>query len=223
MYVYGQTIESFEGELVYLVSVDMEVEDSLFANKVLDKMKKDGSLYDTLKVYYKDGEYRKELIGTNSNLITVVYKKSTNEIFKNNSKDKFMYIKDASLVEDNDYKIKFVEGNDTILGYKCKEIVITSEYGKETIYYSEKMLPISSEYFSSHKSDCLNIITRMGYLPLERRTEMIFMGFKITKKLIKINERELDSSLFEIPKLKKAPHNMRKMFKHTDLEIMEID
>ncbi|MCE7991430.1 MAG: DUF4412 domain-containing protein [Roseivirga sp.] len=94
---------------------------------------------------------------------------------------------EAAEKENPEMKIEELDGGKTILGYKCKEALITNPDTGDTqrVFYTEK-LEIEHKDFKSLKG-----------FPLEYQTSQ--QGMKLKMTVIEITKKKLPASHFEVP------------------------
>jgi hypothetical protein len=205
----------FEGELIYYH--DMKINSQNYSET--------RNFYDTLTLTYKNKNYIK--LTNKKNYEKILFIDSLRKVYVI-YKDNLSKSKNLSMNEDNlDFgklynrenshfgKIISVSKSDTILkfdktNYKLKKLFVEREYGNETYVYSD-----SKEF---KLTDNRNILRNIGeqihleqiaselknsilyYYKLEVKNADLYEEYK----LVKINNMEIESSVFEIPEHKDA-------------------
>ncbi|MGX1928874.1 hypothetical protein [Flagellimonas sp. 2504JD4-2] len=207
--------KTFEGELIYHHNMKMN-------SQIYSKSR---NFYDTLTITYKDKNYIK--LTNKKNYEKILFIDSLRKIYviykDNLSKSKKLSMNEDNLNFGKLYnrknshfgKIVSSSKSDTILNfdkkdYELKKLFVEREYGNETYVYS------NSEEFKL--SDNRNILRNIGeqihpeQIASELKNSILFFYKLDVKnadlyeeyKLVKINNKEIENRVFEIPEHKDA-------------------
>jgi len=227
-FTFGQ---SFEGKLTFKVDFDIKTQKigdfEITKDKVIEKMKKDGEYFDTVIVTLKDGNYIKE--DNSSSEKKVIYKSDLNKIYTLQKDFEYVVITDANKRNAMDLglgepKIEKIDSLKVINGINCKLLKLTWKgIGQEFLYYNSENVKIDSDLFINHKFEYFNDILKVtNSYPLEiNRVINNFTSIKMT--LVSISKEEIEDSIFELPKFKKAEKDYAEMMLNmTGSEVMKI-
>lgn len=181
----------FEGIIVYSISVNsnnLEV----FSNEELRN-----NFGDTVTFYYKAGKYRMSFNG--KDLSEVYYLSDKNNEYTLRKGIDTLFYGNCSVKNDELKDVDEVKNVDTILGYSCDRIkVIGDKYSRtytystslylDPIHYENYVLGFANEYYSQAKAPFL-AYTYEGRV------------FSTRYRASRIEEKQLDDKLFELPEL----------------------
>lgn len=175
----------FEGKITY--SINYLSHSPMIPEKSLTQYMGDRQEY-----YIKGGDYKSVLHG--AILEWQLYINKENKIYSKLSN--FPEIKEDDGSEDNDEVIKSAirKNADTVLGYQCDELTLTSSSGVQKYYFSSK-LPVDPSLYKKHKFGNWATYTRIAKaVPLKMiiQTE----AFTVESVAIEISPQKLDASFF---------------------------
>jgi hypothetical protein len=223
--VYAQ---SFEGTLTYLA--DLEVSESLSKmgvtkQRLIDKMKKEGTWSDTVKIVYKEGNYY-TLVGKKPKSWTI-YKAETNKIYTMQDGDAsdICTVTDASIDLEATMtgKMPTVQKLDTsvvIDGVNCTIVRVKWKSGNYDYYYNATKLGVTPTVFAKHVYDgWAEFLKISNALPLKIvKTTKGMMSVTLT--LVSSKTEKIDHKLFTIPTL--ISDETLNMTKLKNKEVMRI-
>jgi len=212
---FSSTDKVFEGELIYHHDMKMKSK----------KYSESRKFYDTLTITYKDKNYIK--LTNKKNYEKILFIDSLRKIYviykDNLSKSKHLSMNEDNLnfgklynrENSNFGKIVSLSKSDTILNFdkkncELKKLFVEREYGSETYVYSD-----SKEF---KLTDNRNILRNIGeqihpeQIASELKNSILFYYKLDVKnadlyeeyKLVKINNKEVENDVFEIPEHKDA-------------------
>ena len=187
--IYAQNGD-FEGSIEYSirqVAKNEQIDITLYENAF-------GTSYTS---FIKKGSY-KQVYKSASTIDWLVYDNNSNRYyFKQPNKDT-IYFTDCSKEPDK-YIVKETTLEETILGYTCHSLEVSSSEQKQTIFYAPE-LKLNPDYFAQHKCYAYNLIAKYCksvYLKYILETESVIATYEATK----INKHKLDDSIFQLPDL----------------------
>ncbi|SHH21518.1 hypothetical protein SAMN04488109_3201 [Chryseolinea serpens] len=222
--------QSFEGTLVYKADYEVTVSEKMKASgitaeKIIDRMKSDGSYIDTVKSTYKKGNYRSEM---NSHPSTwVIYRNDANKLYTFQDGE----AKDICTVTDMSIDLEFqLTGKKPVItkldttvnvgGTPCEVVRVKWQSGSYDYYFNKTKNAIDptlyakhvydgwADYLSIAKALPIKIVKRVGKLSV------------ITLTLVAQKTGPVDDALFKIPKL--AEDKDLNMIKMPGSEMMRI-
>jgi len=184
--------QNFEGSIEYRIKYTPKT------NSIIEKdlIKSAG---DFTKTYYKNGYY---LDLCDSQFMSYqLFRYDKNAIFHKKRLDSDTLVKTNTIAKKNEkFKYKIYKKTDTILGYLCDKLIITSSDVKTTYYYSNK-LSIDPKYYKNltvlNKNKIVEIM-KSCYLRFIHENEY-FIADMIA---VKVKREDLDDKIFEIPNYK---------------------
>ena len=222
----GRT-QSFEGTITYSVEFEMKGEFVNLKDQIFEKLRNEGGYYDTMKVYIKQGRYKK--VDNSLNQKSVIFLPDQNKIYSLEEESEFVAIIDASKIAAinlnfpepdlvNVDSIKFING------IPCDILKLSWEnLGEEWYFFNKETAVIEPSLYADHNYEYLNkVLSSTGSYPLEMVKSMNnVMSIRMT--LVSIEGGELSDDLFSIPELKKANKKMTKMMDNiTGTQVMKI-
>jgi hypothetical protein len=206
--LFGQ---SFEGTLVYKTDFKFQISKKmaqmgLTEEMMKEKMKQDGSLTDSVKTIYKQGDY---ISYTNFNPQSwSVYKQKDNKLYSFQSGED----SDICTVTDVAIDLEFqMTGNkqtvaklDTIAeinGMKCEAVRVKWKTGTYDYYYNSSFLKVDSKLYVNHIydgwADFLKISNSLPIKIVKSTKGLATVTYTLTRHA----EEKVDPKLFVIPKL----------------------
>src|ERR1700754_2172572 len=129
--------QNFEGEMILKNSFTSKL--PALTNARLE------ALVGTRQEYFiKDGDYKS--LSNGSMIAMQLYDKQSNRIYNKRPNSDTLYWLDASVNTDNVTKFEIKKNAETVLGYPCDAIVLTTRSGTMTLYYNAKFKLDSSAY-----------------------------------------------------------------------------
>lgn len=203
---YGQ---SFEGTLTYVSDIEISekiAKMGMTKQKLFDKMKKEGTLSDTIKTSYKLGSYCTYL--NNNQKSRSIYNGTTNKIYslQDGESSDICTVIDAAI--DLEFtmtgKAPTVEKLDTTIavnGINCNVVRIKWKSGTYDYYFNSAKLNVTPSLFAKHTYDGWAVFLQFSNaLPLKivKTTKGLVT---ITLTLLAIKQEPIDEKLFSIPNL----------------------
>lgn len=220
--------QSFEGKLTYIV--DFEVSEKmakmgLSKQMLRDKMKEDGSWSDTIKVFYKQGNYY-TLLKTKPKTWNI-YKADVNKIYSMQDGDAsdICSVTNASIDLESTItgKMPIISKVDTTVnvnGTPCSLVLVKWKSGTYRYYYNTTKLNVNPDLFSKHVYDgWAEFLKISNALPMKIEKSVGGM-MTVTMALSSFKAEAVDEALFLIPKL--APDSDLNMIKLANVEMMRI-
>jgi hypothetical protein len=220
--------QSFEGVLTY--STDFDVSEKLLKmgltkQKMLDKMKKEGSWSDTIKISYKKGNYY--TLYYNNPKSWSIYKADKNKIYSMQAGEAsdICTVTDASI--DLEFtmtgKMPTINKLDTIVnvnGVNCSIIRVKWNSGIYDYYYNQTKFNVDPILFSNHIFDGWAEFLKISKaLPVKIvKTTKGMMTISMT--LISSSIEVVDEKIFSIPNLL-TDKNLN-IVKKANVEVMRI-
>jgi len=219
--------QSFEGIVKYLVEFEIKSHNQEIKEKVVEKLKSEGSYFDTLKIYFKEGKYKK--VNNAIKAKSTIYLPEENKLYFLEKGFEYVTVLDAdnpSTIKSSypEPEIQILDSIKEVNGIRCNLLKLKiDKLGEEYYAYNHKHIPINPELFIKHKYENLNLIlnSTKSY-PLEFTTGI--NGFvKIRMSFISIEKTMLSDELFEIPGLVKAEKKVSKLMNQiTNGQLMKI-
>jgi hypothetical protein len=222
--------QSFEGTLTYAaeykfnVSPDME-KMGVTKEKLIEKMIKEGTWSDSIKVTYKQDNY---IIYTDfSPAAWSIYRGQTNRIysFKENDTAGVCIVTDASIDLEQQMKgIKPVTANTGITvdinGWMCELVRVIWKSGSYDYYYQPSTFKIDPALYANHISEGWAGYLQISHaLPIKIMKSINGVG-TVTLTLSTFKEETVDDKIFEIPEL--IPDSGLNALKIANREVMRI-
>lgn len=220
--------QSFEGTLKY--TTDFQFSEKMekmgvTREMIREKMQEEGTWSDTIRIIYKNGNYRTEL---NSNPRSwSIYKPESNKIytFQEGEASGICTVTDAGADYESTLsgKLPRIEKQDTtvvINGRNCEVVTVKWKSGTYSYYYEKGYLQVDPKLFKAHIYDGWSEFLQLsGALPVRIVKEVNGMS-TATMDLVSATPETIDIKLFDIPKLKPDPE--LNMMKIGNREIMRI-
>lgn len=206
--LFGQ---SYEGTLVYKTDFQFQISEKMAKMGITEemmkeKMKKEGTLTDSIKTSYKQGDY---ITYTNfSPQSWSIYKQQTNKLYSFQDGE----ASDICTVTDVSIDLEFqMTGNkptiqkfDTIVdidGRKCEIVRVQWKSGTYDYYYDSSFLKVDFKLFEKHIYDgWADFLKISNSLPIKIVKSVKGLS-TVSLTLIRHTEETIDPKLFEIPKL----------------------
>jgi hypothetical protein len=220
--------QSFEGTLTYVS--DFEVSEKLAKmgmtkQMLLDKMKKDGSLIDTIRISYKSGDYYTLL--NNNPKSWAIYRADSNRIYsmQDGEASNICTVTDASI--DLEFtmtgKMPTVVKLDTTVnvdGVICSIVRVKWKSGNYDYYFNSAKLTVNPTFFAKHIYDgWAEYLKISNSLPLRIVKSTLGM-MTHTMTLVSAKTEVIDEKIFLIPTL--IPDKDLNIVKVANREIMRI-
>ena len=181
---YGQT---FEGEIIYSNHFTSKIQN--FTDEQLGKM------IGTKQEYFiKDGNYKSFLNG--QSVTMQLYDYRTNRLYNKTVKTDTLYWFDASINTDGVISFEIKRNADTILGNQCDAIIMKTQTGTTTIFYTTQYKVDGKAYVNHNYSNWAFYTLKTGALPL--KTIMETSSFKMESVAIEIKPMKLGEDYFKI-------------------------
>ena len=223
--------QSYEGTLVYKTEFVFQLSEKMKQMGVTEemmkeKMRKEGSMPDSIKTCYKQGDY---ISYTNFTLASwSVYKSKENKLytFQEGDASDICTVTDVSvdLEEQMTGNKTVIEKLDTLVdfnGIKCEVVRVKWKTGKYDYYYNDSFLKVDYRLFQNHVYDrWADYLKIAGALPVKIVKSVKGIA-TVTFSLIRHAEEPIDAHLFEIPKLVKDEE--LNLIKVANREIMRIE
>lgn len=199
--------QSFQGTLTYVT--DFELSEKVKAmgitkESLLDKMIKEGSWSDTVRMTYKQGNYY--CLPNKEPKSFSIYKAETNKIYMIDEETGICKIKDASI----DYEFQLtghkpvIKKLDTVVvinGNKCDVVRVKWDGEEYHYYYNPLKLKVNPELFSRHLYDGWAEFLKISKALPVRLVKVTKGMMTVTMTLVDVKEKEVNSNLFKIPAL----------------------
>ena len=225
--LFGQ---SFEGTLVYNLQYQFKISDKLAKmgmteEKLIARMKQDGSWSDSVKTMYKQGDY---ITYSNSNPQSwSVYKSEINKLyaFQEGEASDICTVTDASIdleFQMTGQKPSIVKLDTTaqINGMTCEVVQVKWKTGIYEYWYHPGTLPVDPKLFEKHIYDgWADYLKISKALPI-RIVKKVKGLATVTFTLAAQRAGKIDENLFKIPKL--VSDKDLNAFKMANTEIMRI-
>ena len=107
---------------------------------------------------------------------------------------------------DEAVKYEIQKNKAEILGYKCDALVVQTNTGNATYYFSKKV-KVNPKHYENHQyGNWALVMEQAKSLPL--KIEMETPQFTLVSEAVEIKEMELDSDFFDLPNVpaKKSPY-----------------
>ena len=161
-----------------------------------------GQLYSLQKYFYKGDTYKSE-VGEETRKTFQVFKPKEKKLYTwQQNADTAVWVS-SEQYSDKIKEVKQLEGEEDVLGIKCKKIVIISTLGETCYWYHPNKFKIDYETFKTHIygnwSEYLKIAKA---LPL--KYEIKSKIFHIVTTGIEVKELKINDSEFDLPLFKKV-------------------
>jgi hypothetical protein len=222
--------QSFEGTLTYKaeykfnVSAEMEKR-GVTKQKLIEKMKNEGTWSDSLRVTYKQDNY---IMYTDfSPMAWSIYKGETNKIysFRENDTAGICIVTDASIdLEQHMRGIKPITANTgltvDINGWMCELVRVIWKIGSYDFYFQPATFNIDPALYAKHISDGWAGYLQISHaLPIRIVKTITDVG-TVTLTLSSYKEEKVDENIFNIPEL--VPDKELNAIKIANRELMRI-
>lgn len=189
LFVSFLSAQNFEGKITYSLNC-----------KSKNPKKTDAELnlkYGTLNEFYiKDGNYKS--IENNQNYEWNLYISKQNKLYRKYPKDKVVGIRDCATTYEYPSKIRLTQDSVLILGYTCREMIITYKCVTYKFYYSTA-ISMDPVFFENNNFEAwYEFLSRSGALPLKVIQEKD--DYIMTKEAIKVEKTKLNNSVFILAK-----------------------
>lgn len=219
--------QPFEGRITYSVEFEMKGEFSKLKDQIFEKMINEGSYYDTVRVYIKNGKYKK--MDNSTNQKAVIYSSEQNKIYSLQKGSEYVAVIDANKTASMNLNfpkptMAEVDSIKFINGIPCGILKLSWEnLGEEWYFFNKETAVVDPNLFAQHNYEYLNkVLDVTGSYPLEIVKSMND-AISIRMTLVSIDDDELKDDLFNIPELKKANRRMTKiMDRLTEGQVMQI-
>ena len=198
--IQGQT--TFEGYVIYKNEIQNPnpkiMSDSIYKEKL--KLAFGGKTYLLQKYFYKGSNYKSEM--TMGNIITQqLYSPSDFKLYTwMSNKDDATYLSTKES-EDTIKEIKKIEGEEEILGIKCKKLSIVGTKSTVTYWYNSKYYMLRYEDYKTHQYGFWNeYLKQTGAMPL--KFEYKTTNAHIITTATEVKNIKLKDSEFTLPKFK---------------------
>ena len=179
--------QSFEGEMIYKNSFTSKI--PALTNERLVAL-----IGNKQEYFIKGGEYKSL---TNGGMITMqLYDKQSNRIYNKRPNSDTLYWLDASVNTDNVTGYEIKKNAETVLGYPCDALILTTRSGTTTLYYSDKFKLDSSAYKKHQYGNWAFFTEKCGALPLKMIIENA--QFRMESVVTEIKPMKLEASFFKI-------------------------
>jgi len=203
--------QSYEGTLVYKTDFQFEISDNmaemgLTEERIIEKMKTEGSWSDSIKKSYRQGDY---ISYTNfSPQSWSIYKQNTNKLytFQEGEDSDICTVTDVSFdlefqMTGNQPTVKKLDSIVEVNGRKCEIVRVQWKTGIYDYYFDSTFLKVDHKLFENHIydgwADFLKISNALPVKIVKHANGFVTVSFT----LIRNTEETLDSKLFEIPTL----------------------
>lgn len=221
--------QSFEGTLTYIY--EFEIAENLkkmgiAKETIIDKMKEEGSYFDTVRISYKQGNYF--TLGNNNGLKSwTIYNAAENKIYtmQDGEASDICSVTDASVDAESAMtgKKATVEKLDTtvlINGNTCRIVRVKWKSGTYDYYYMEGSLTVEPGLFARHTyegwAEFLKISNSLPVRIVKTANEML----SVTLLMVSSKAESIDEKLFSIPEL--VPDKSLNVINLPGREIMRI-
>jgi hypothetical protein len=217
--------QSFEGVLTY--KMDFELSEKMkkmgmTKEMLMQKMKADGSLSDSIKVAYKGGDYRTMFAPKKWS----IYKAETNKIYTFDEAEdpEICVVTDAAIDLESEYtgkmpEIEKLKTTADINGVTCEIVMVKWKSGAYQYIYNAADLKVNPDLFSKHIYDGW-----AGFLKISKALPVRIIkdagGMSITLDLVKKETKKIDNAMLTIPKL--AADEDLNALKTKNMEVMKI-
>lgn len=183
-FAYGQ---HFEGEIIYSNHITSKMQN--FTDEQLT------AIMGTKQEYFiKGGNYKSLFNGQSIQM--QLYDYTTNRMYNKTPKSDTLYWFDASTNTDTVISFEIKKDAEKILGYSCDAIVMKTQTGTTTIYYSSKYKIDSNLYTKHNYSNWAFYLSQTKALPLKTVVET--NQFKLESTAVEIKPMNLGADYFNI-------------------------
>ena len=206
--LFGQ---SYEGTLVYKTDFQFKISEKMMKMGITEemmkeKMKKEGSLTDSIKTIYKQGDY---ITYTNfSPQSWSVYKQLANKLysFQDVEASDICTVTDVSI--DMEFQMTgnkpIIQKLDTVVdinGRRCEIVRVLWKSGTYDYYFDSNFLKVDAKLFENHIYDgWADFLKISNSLPI-KIVKSVKGLTTVSHTLIRHKEETIDPKLFEIPEL----------------------
>jgi len=179
--------QNFEGEVVYSNHFTSKIQN--FTDEQL------GTMIGTKQEYFiKDGNYKSFLNG--QSVTMQLYDYRTNRLYNKTVKTDTLYWFDASINTDGVISFEIKRNADTILGNQCDAIIMKTQTGITTIFYTTQYKVDSKAFVNHNYSNWAFFTLKTGALPLKTIIETD--QFKMVSTATEIKPMKLGEEYFNI-------------------------
>jgi hypothetical protein len=180
--------ESFEGKVIYKNSYKSKisnVSDEQFTSMVGSRQ----------EYFIKGGNYKS--LSNGSSFEWQLFINKDNKLYTKLNNSRSPISQDVAINTDSVLKTELNEGVQTILGYKCDELILHCKSGIQKFYFNSE-LSIDPKSFANHKfANWYEYLSRAKSLPLKSIIEN--QQFILESVAIEIKPMKLEEELFELP------------------------
>jgi hypothetical protein len=199
-----QAQTSFEGFVVYKMEPKNPNKQLISDSAFYDRIKKvmGGQLYSLQKYFYKGDTYKSE-VGAEPKKTYQVFKPKEKRLYTwQQAADTAVWV-DSEKYSDTIKEVIELDGEEDVLGIKCKRVVVVSNIAETTYWYNPNKFKISYEAFKSHIYGNWNAYLKIaGALPL--KFEVKGKMFYIVTTATEVKEMKIQDTEFELPAFKKV-------------------
>ena len=136
-----------------------------------------------------------------------LYVPEENRLYNKMHTTDVIYWNDGAENKDSILSLQTVRHADTVLGYPCDKLILTSRGGRQEFTFNTKAAPVEAALFARHKlAYWYEMIQQSHALPLKYTLDN--PQFTITGTAVSITPQTLDDAMFSLPldsKTEKAP------------------
>lgn len=183
----GAHAQYFEGKIVYSNTFNSKI-------KALNNTQLQYIVGSKMDYYIKGCNYKS--ISNGHSVTMQLYDCSSNRVYNQTPKSDTLYWFSAAINTDTTFKYEIKKNADTVLGYVCDALVLTTKTGTTVLYYS-KQLKVNAAAFKDHQYNNWALFTlQTGSLPLKMviETEVFTMESVATE----VQELKLQEGFFLI-------------------------
>jgi hypothetical protein len=214
--------QNFEGVINYQFDISLSkkfIEMGITKEAITSQLKKNNSWYDSVKMYFKGGNY----FSLSNNGSYKIYKADANKIFNFNSGENTCAVQDGVDLdlEGKPDKPRVIELDTLvmIMGFPCKVIRMKWPLSQVDYYYNASQAKVEPNYFAKHSQEGLSLfIEKSKSLPL--RIARLVMGIQIIQTATEIKSVSVKEDVFKIPEL--IDDESLNLFKLPGMKIMRI-
>ena len=145
--------------------------------------------------YIKGGDYRSEMNGTL--MQWQLYNNKDNKIYTKMANSTSAMFNEGSVNNDEVVSAVIRKDAETVMGYKCDELIITTKKSVQKYYYTSK-LPVNGKLFVNHKFGNWDVyMQNANAVPLKIIMET--PQFSMESLASEVKATKLEDSLFTLP------------------------
>jgi hypothetical protein len=150
----------------------------------------------TIQHYYiKGGDYKSEMNGTL--MLWQLYINKDNKIYTKMANSPSAMFNEGSVNTDEVVSAVIKKDAETVLGYKCDELIITTKNSVQKYYYTSKF-PVNGKLFTDHKFGNWDVyMQKANAVPLKIIMET--PQFSMESLASEVKATKLEDSLFTLP------------------------